>query len=51
MDARDRELLIRLDTKLDILTKDVKEIRDYQEKHDGRIRAVEISLSNITTQG
>jgi len=41
MELQDRDLLIRLDTKLDELSKQFIALNTYLQQHDGRIREVE----------
>ena len=46
MNQNDRDLLVRLDTKLDSLGKELSEIKGMMLSHDSRIREVEIVQSH-----
>lgn len=46
MNQQDRDLLVRLDTKLDSLGKELGEIKGMLSSHDSRIREVEIVQSH-----
>ncbi|MEP0806259.1 MAG: hypothetical protein HRF47_12260 [Chloroflexota bacterium] len=46
MNQNDRDLLVRLDTKLDSLGKELSEIKGMMLAHDSRIREVELEQSH-----
>lgn len=49
MNQQDRDLLVRLDTKLDSLRSEISEIKGMLTAHDSRIREVEINQGNCKT--
>lgn len=50
MNQQDRDLLIRLETKLDGMRGDISEMKGLLSSHDVRIREIEISQSHCTNE-